>query len=104
MSEALGELGVQHWANIARRMTVRAAETKAWRIRDKASRALQEVARELIADKGYIIATDSEILTRYNKFFRVKFTIRDDAKRIWAVTESTRNSSGKVELSIVCVR
>lgn len=51
--------------NIAKRMTSETAALKDWRIRNKHNRAMREIARELTAGKGYIIASVKELVAKY---------------------------------------
>lgn len=51
--------------NIAKRLTAETATIKDWRIRNKHNRAMREIARELTAGKGYIIASVKELTAKY---------------------------------------
>lgn len=105
-SKVMQNLGVLGWAGIAQRMTAKAASVKAWRITTKAGRALQEIARQMAAGKGYEIATDAEIFAKYGDLcpiFKVA-KVRDNKPRIWCICSGGTDSRGRVSLSVVCVR
>lgn len=59
------ELTLTNRVNIAKRMTASTAALKDWRIRNKHNRAMREIARELTAGKGYLIATVKELAAKY---------------------------------------
>lgn len=93
-------------AKFAKEQTAKAASVKAWRITTKAGRALQEIARQMSAGKGYEIATDAEIFAKYGELcpiFKVS-KVRDDKPRIWCIYTGVADSNGRVSLSVVCVR
>lgn len=92
--------------NFAKMQTAKAASVKAWRITTKAGKALQEIARQMAAGKGYEIGTDAEIFAKYGDLcpiFKVS-TIRDNKPRIWCIYSGVADSRGRVSLSVVCVR
>lgn len=90
----------------AKEQTAKAASVKAWRITTKAGRALQEIAKEMAAGKGYEIGTDADIFAKYGDLcpiFKVS-TIRDNKPRIWCIYTGVADYRGRVSLSVVCVR
>lgn len=92
--------------NFAKTQTAKAASVKAWRITTKAGKALQEIARQMAAGKGYEIGTDAQIFAKYGDLcpiFKVS-TIRDNMPRIWCIYSGVADSRGRVSLSVVCVR
>lgn len=93
-------------ANYAKMQTAKAASVKAWRITTKAGRALQEIARQMAAGKGYEIATDAEIFAKYGDLCKgFKYAkVRDNKPRIWCIYTGVADYRGRVSLSVVCVR
>lgn len=90
----------------AKMQTAKAASVKAWRITTKASKALQEIARQMTAGKGYEIATDAEIFAKYGelcKGFKCA-KVRDNKPRIWCIYTGVADVRGRVSLSVICVR
>lgn len=72
--------------NIAKRMTANAAALKDWRIRNKHNRAMREIARELTAGKGYIIATVKELAAKYGTLCHYETAAPEaDIKRVWGL-------------------
>ena len=72
--------------NIAKRMTASTAALKDWRIRNKHNRAMREIARQLTAGKGYIIASVRELKQRYGELCHYEVTAPGaDKKKIWAI-------------------
>lgn len=51
--------------NIAKRMTANTAALKDWRVRNKHNITMREIARELTAGKGYVIASVKELAAKY---------------------------------------
>lgn len=93
-------------AKFAKEQTAKAANVKAWRITTKAEKALQEIARQMAAGKGYEIATDAEIFAKYGelcKGFKCA-KVRDNKPRIWCIYTGVADMRGRVSLSVVCVR
>ena len=92
--------------NFAKMQTAKAASVKAWRITTKAGKALQEIARQMAAGKGYEIGTDAQIFAKYGdlcpSFKWAK--VRDNMPRIWCIYTGVADSRGRVSLSVVCVR
>ena len=90
----------------AKEQTAKAASVKAWRITTKAGKALQEIARQMVAGKGYEIATDAQIFAKYGELCKgFKYaTVRDDKPRIWCIYTGVADYCGRVSLSVVCVR
>lgn len=92
--------------NFAKMQTAKAASVKAWRITTKAGKALQEIARQMAAGKGYEIGTDAQVFAKYGDLcpiFKVS-TIRGDMPHIWCIYSGVADSRGRVSLSVVCVR
>lgn len=92
--------------NFAKMQTAKAASVKAWRITTKAGKALQEIARQMAAGKGYEIGTDAQIFAKYGelcKGFKCA-KLRDNKPRIWCIYTGVADSRGRVSLSVVCVR
>ena len=84
----------------AKKMTERAANVKDWRL-SKKDKEMREMARQLAEGKGYIIATDAEMMGKYN----LKHTSeRDSLKHVWCFYPSIANANGKVNITVVCVR
>jgi hypothetical protein len=93
-------------ATFAKEQTAKAASVKAWRITTKAGRALQEIARQMVAGKGYEIATDAQIFAKYGELCKgFKYAkVRDNKPRIWCICTGVADYYGRVSLSVVCVR
>lgn len=86
---------------IARKITSLTANAKDWRIRNKYNRAMREVARDLTAGKGYIIASARDLSVRYGDLFHHEATAADaDKKYIWAVCLPTC-ANGKILFSAI---
>lgn len=72
--------------NIAKRMTANTANIKDWQIRNKHNRAMREIARELTAGKGYLIATVKELAAKYGTLCHYETTAPGaDEKRVWGL-------------------
>ena len=72
--------------NAAKRMTANAAALKDWQIRNKHNRAMREIARNLTADKGYIIASVKELAAKYGALCYHETTAPgSDKKRVWGL-------------------
>lgn len=97
-------LSLQHWAQVAQKITRRAAAVKPWRVRTKAAKALQARAQELAAGRGYIIATDAEIFAKFSEFCPVlKWAkARDEKKHVWSINADFLRG-GFAVFSVVCV-
>ena len=97
-------LGLQHWAQVAQKITTRAADIKPWKVRTKAAKAMHMRAQELAAGRGYIIATDAEIFAEFSEFYPVlKWAkARGEKKRIWAI-KADFVRGGFAVFSVVCV-
>ena len=63
---------LQQRINYAKLMTKRSAAVKDYKVRRKDQRELREIARELTAGNGYIIASPNEMSQRYPKYYSVK--------------------------------
>lgn len=73
--------------NIAKRMTANTAAVKDWRIRNKRNRAMREIARELTAGKGYIIASVKNLSEKYGSLCHYDTSaIGSEKKRVWAIS------------------
>lgn len=59
------EMTLTNRVNIAKRMTADTAALKDWRIRNKHNRSMREIALELTAGKGYVIASVNELSEKY---------------------------------------
>ena len=80
------EVTLTNRVNIAKRMTAETATIKDWRIRNKHNRAMHEMARELTAGKGYIIASVRELAEKYGKLCHYETTAPGaDKKHIWGL-------------------
>lgn len=81
------EFGIMDCANIAYRTTLRAANTKDYKLRCKTDRRFKEIAQGLIKDgRGYIIATDVELAAKYPDLVTWKPSDPNpNRKIIWAV-------------------
>lgn len=80
------EMTLTNRVNIARRMTASTAALKDWRIRNKHNRAMREIARQLTAGKGYIIASVRELKQRYGELCHYEVTAPGaDKKKIWTI-------------------
>lgn len=55
---------------VAKKMTARSAALKDYKVRSKKKREMREIARNLTAGKGYIIASPEEMEKRYPKYFK----------------------------------
>lgn len=72
--------------NIAKRMTSETAALKDWQIRNRHNREMREIARELVAGKGYIIASVEELAAKYGKLCHYDTTAPGaDAKQVWGL-------------------
>ena len=67
------------------KMTERSAKVKDWRIRRKHDRAMRTVARSLMQNRGYIIATPKELNRQFPHLFPEKMVGNEDRNFIWAV-------------------
>lgn len=80
------EMTLTNRVNIAKRMTANTAALKDWRIRNKHNRAMREIARELTAGKGYLIATVKELAAKYGTLCHYDTTAPGaDVKHIWGL-------------------
>lgn len=80
------EMTLTNRVNIAKRMTANAAALKDWRIRNKHNRAMREIARELTAGKGYLIATVKELAAKYGTLCHYETAAPGaDIKRVWGL-------------------
>ena len=97
-------LGLQHWVQVAQKITRRAADVKPWRVRTKAAKAMHQRAQELAAGRGYIIATDAEIFAEFAEFYPVlKWAKpRDEKKHVWAI-KADFVRGGFAVFSVVCI-
>lgn len=97
-------LSLQHWAQVAQKITRRAAGLKPWRVRTKTAKAMHQRAQELAAGRGYIIATDAEIFAEFGEFCPAfKWAKeRDEKTRIWAI-KADFVRGGFAVFSVVCV-
>ena len=97
-------LSLQHWAQVAQKITSRAADIKPWRVRTEAAKAMHKRAQELAAGRGYIIATDAEIFAEFIEFYpALKWAKpRDEKKRVWAI-KANFVRGGFAVFSVVCV-
>lgn len=80
------EMTLTNRVNIAKRMTANAAALKDWRIRNKHNRAMREIARELTAGKGYLIATVKELAAKYGPLCHYETAAPGaDEKHVWGL-------------------
>lgn len=80
------ELTLTDRVNMAKRITASTAALKDWRVRSKHNRAMREIARQLTAGKGYIIASVRELKQRYGELCHYEVTAPSaDRKTIWAI-------------------
>lgn len=80
------EMSLTNRVNIAKRMTANTAALKDWRIRNKHNRAMREIARELTAGKGYLIATVKELAAKYGALCHYETAAPGaDIKRVWGL-------------------
>ena len=80
------ELTLTDRVNMAKRITASTAALKDWRVRSKHNRAMREIARQLTAGKGYIIASVKELKQRYGELCHYEVTAPgSDRKTIWAI-------------------
>nr|DAE32977.1 MAG TPA: hypothetical protein [virus sp. ctoYX9] len=80
------EMTLTNRVNIAKRITANTAAIKDWRVRNKHNRALREIARQLTAGKGYIIASVRELKQRYGELCLYEVAGPGaDRKTIWAI-------------------
>lgn len=70
--------------NLAKARTTESASVKDWRIRNKRARAMRDAARELVAGKGYAIATVTEMRERFGDLVRYREDFAGK-NRVWAV-------------------
>jgi hypothetical protein len=78
-------MSLQENINFAAAMTKKAAQVKDYRL-NKEGKRMREIARELVAGKGYIIATTGEMRQKYGN--RKEFGEHDDPKpAVWGVIE-----------------
>lgn len=88
--------GVSKAVQFAKEQTAKAASVK----------ALQEIAKEMAAGKGYEIGADAEIFAKYGelcKGFKCA-KVRDNKPHIWCIYSSVADYRGRVSLSVICVR
>lgn len=80
------KLTLTNRVNIAKRMTASTAALKDWRIRNKHNREMREIARELTAGKGYVIATVKDLAAKYGALCHYDAAAPGaDEKRIWGL-------------------
>lgn len=92
--------GITFWAGVAFRETLRAANAKDYTLRRKSDREMKRIANELVMGRGYVIATDKELASRYPGMFTAEGM--ESKKMIWAVGY-TRNCKGN-KMAFVPVR
>lgn len=80
------EMTLTSRVNLARRITANTAAIKDWRVTNKHNRAMREIARQLTAGKGYIIASARELKQRYGELCLYEVAAPGaDRKTIWAI-------------------
>lgn len=80
------ELTFNNRVNIAKKMNNETATIKDWRIRNRHNRAMREIARQLSADKGYMIATVKELKAMYGDLCDYEANASNaDVKNVWAL-------------------
>lgn len=92
------EQGIKFWANVASRMTNEAANAKDWTLRRKDDKRMKEIAQELAAGRGYIIATDRELEKMYPGLFKAQ-GVKESPKTIWAVDYQRFNHFSKMSFA-----
>lgn len=70
---------------IAKRLTSESANVKEWRLRNKRNRELRSVAREIVAGKGYIIASERQLHKQYGPLFSFFENEAAEIKRVWGI-------------------
>ena len=74
---------------IARNLTAATASLKDYKIRNKHNRQMRELARELMSDKGYIIASTRELKEKYGDLSH--YDVISDDKDIWGISMNFSN-------------
>lgn len=70
----------------AKRVTEETANMKDWRVRNRHNRAMREIARELTAGKGHIIASVKELAAKYGTLCHYEATAPGaDEKHVWGL-------------------
>lgn len=92
------EQGIKFWANVASRMTKQAANAKDWMLKRKSDKRMKEIAQELSAGCGYIIATDKELESQYPGLFKSQ-SVDESKKMIWAVDFQRYNHFAKMSFA-----
>lgn len=98
--EQIKNLGISHWANIARNYTEKAAAVKDWRLRNKTEHEFKKIAIEWTNGRGYIIATNYELAAKYPGMLDVRFS-KESEKMIWGIAF---NKYGRNKMSFIPVR
>ena len=86
---------ITFWANAARIMTNRAATAKDWTLTRKRDKEMKKIAKEMVAGRGYIIATDKELEAKYPAFFKTH-SAEESKKMIWGISYSRYNRGDKM--------
>ena len=92
------EIGIKGWAEFAKKMTTDAANAKDWTLRRKDDKRMKEIAQELAAGRGYIIATDRELEKMYPGLFKAQ-GVKESPKTIWAVDYQRFNHFSKMSFA-----
>lgn len=71
---------------IARNMTAATAALKDWRVRNKHNRTMRQIARDVAADRGYIIATVEYLKAKYGDLCHYEAPSGNaDKKHVWGI-------------------
>lgn len=92
------EIGIKGWAEFAKKMTTDAANAKDWMLKRKSDKRMKEIAQELSAGRGYIIATDKELESQYPGLFKSQ-SVEESPKMIWAVDFQRFNHFAKMSFA-----
>lgn len=92
--KTINNYGVQDWAKIALKYTLRAANVKDWKLTRKHDRQMKEIAQGLALGRGYIIATAFELESKFPGLFSAHGV--DSKKMIWAVSFAVSSMGNKM--------
>lgn len=90
--------GISDWAKVAYKTTLRAANAKDYMLRRKEDRLLREYARQLVLDKGYILATPAELENLFDGLFKADGNAEDLHKTmLWAIDFCSRKRDARMK-------
>lgn len=76
----------------AKRLTNEATQVAAWQVRTARDKNLQRLANDLSEGKGYIIASEREMILKYPEY--LNFTPKDNKLHIWCIYKNAGVKAG----------